>query len=444
MNVILLSGGSGRRLWPLSNEVRSKQFLNIFKNEDGDYESMVQRMCRMISDVDHQAKIVVATCENQVSLIQTQLGDSVDISIEPCRRNTFPAIVLATAYLHDVKSIDADEVVIVCPVDPYVDYEYFKMLDKMYYQAQKGEANLVLMGVEPTYPSEKYGYIIPNNKKEVAAVDLFREKPDKRLAEEYIAHGALWNSGIFAYKISYILGIAEKVLGSSDYTWLSDNYSSFEDVSFDYAVVEKEKKLQVMRFAGQWKDLGTWNTLTEVMSEETIGNAVTVECENTHIINELQVPLIALGVSGLAIAATPDGILVTEKNSSAKLKEYVLEQRPMFEQRLWGEYKVLDYRIQRDGQNFLTKHLIITSGHNISYQSHHDRAEMWIIVEGTGKLILDGEIRSVGRGDFVYISPETKHAVKARSDLHIIEVQVGDELSENDIKRFDLNWNDID
>lgn len=444
MNIILLSGGSGRRLWPLSNEVRSKQFLKIFKKDDGCYESMVQRMCRMISDVDQQTKIVIATSENQVSSIRTQLEDSVDISIEPCRRNTFPAIVLATAYLHDVKGIDAEEVVIVCPVDSYVDYEYFDMLEKIYFQAKKGEAHVVLMGVEPTYPSEKYGYIIPESEQGITTVDSFREKPEKIMAEELIAQGALWNSGIFAFKINYILSIAEKQLGSSNYLWLFNNYSSFKDTSFDYAVVEKEKKLQVMRFAGQWKDLGTWNTLTEAMSEETVGNAVAVDCKNTHIINELQIPLIALGVSSLAIAATPDGILVTEKNSSDRLKEYVIEQRPMYEQRFWGEYKVLDYRIQRDGQNFLTKHLIVISDRCISYQLHHRRAEMWSFVEGAGIVIIDDEVRSVGRGDFVYISPGKKHAVKAFTDLHIIEVQVGDELSEDDIERFDLDWNDID
>ena len=398
----------------------------------------------MISDVDQQTEIVIATSENQVSSIRTQLEDSVDISIEPCRRNTFPAIVLATAYLHDVKGIDAEEVVIVCPVDPYVDCEYFDMLEKIYFQAKKGEAHVVLMGVKPTYPSEKYGYIIPKSKQEVTTVDSFREKPEKIMAEEFIAQGALWNSGIFAFKISYILSIAEKQLGSSNYLCLLDNYSSFKDISFDHAVVEKEKKLQVMRFAGQWKDLGTWNTLTEAMSEETVGNAVAVDCKNTHIINELQIPLIALGVSGLAIVATPDGILVTEKNSSDRLKEYVIEQRPMYEQRFWGEYKVLDYRIQRDGQNFLTKHLIVISGRCISYQLHHRRAEMWIFVEGAGIVIIDDEVRSVGRGDFVYISPGKKHTVKALTDLHIIEVQVGDELSEDDIERFDLDWNDID
>ena len=444
LNIILLSGGSGKRLWPLSNEVRSKQFLKIFKKADGSHESMVQRMYRMIQEVDESAAVTIATSENQVTSIRSQLGDSVGISIEPCRRDTFPAIALATAYLHEKQGVDANETVVVCPVDPYVESDYFQMLEKLSNQAAKGEANLVLMGVEPTYPSEKYGYIIPESKDQVATVETFKEKPDVATAEKYIVAGALWNGGVFAYKLSYVLGIAEKLLGSADYQYLFDNYSTLTKISFDYAVVEKESKIQVMRFAGQWKDLGTWNTLTEAMSDEVAGNAVAVDCSNTHVINELQIPLIALGVSDLAIAATPDGILVTDKKKSDRLKDHVVDQRPMVEKRGWGEYQVLDYRIQPDGQNFLTKHLIITPGQHISYQRHQHRSEIWTFVDGTGKLILDGEIKSVTRGEMAYIKPGTKHAIKADTELHIIEVQVGDELTEEDIERLEWDWDSVD
>lgn len=443
LNIILLSGGSGKRLWPLSNEVRSKQFLKIFKKADGSHESMVQRMYRMIREVDASAAVTIATSENQVTSIRSQLDDSVGISIEPCRRDTFPAIALATAYLHDKQGVDADETVVVCPVDPYVDADYFQMLEKLSFQAAKGEANLVLMGVEPTYPSEKYGYIIPQTSDPVAVVDTFKEKPDVATAEKYIDQGALWNGGVFAYKLSYVLDIAERVLGSADYEYLFNNYSTLTKISFDYAVVEKEEKIQVMRFAGQWKDLGTWNTLTEAMSDEVAGNAVAVDCYNTHVINELQIPLIALGVSDLAIAATPDGILVTDKKKSDKLKDYVIDQRPMVEKRGWGEYQVLDYRIQEDGQNFLTKHLVIKPGQHISYQRHQHRSEIWTFVDGSGKLILDGEVKPVSRGEMAFIKPGTKHAIKADTELHIIEVQVGDELTEEDIERLDWDWNSV-
>lgn len=440
MNIILLSGGSGKRLWPLSNEVRSKQFLKIFKKDDGTPESMVQRMYRMICEVDADATVTIATSENQVTAIKSQLDEKVGISVEPCRRDTFPAIALAVAYLHDVKGVSADEAVIVCPVDPYVESDYFEMLNKLHAHAQEGQSNLSLIGIEPTYPSEKYGYIIPETKDTVSEVATFKEKPDAATAEKYIEQGALWNAGVFAFKLNYVLEIAERIFGTASYQTLFENYSNLTKISFDYAVVEKESDIHVMRFSGEWKDLGTWNTLTEAMSEEVAGNAVAADCVNTHVINELQIPLVALGVRDLAIAATPDGILVADKDSSDKLKDYVVDQRPMYEKRVWGEYMVLDYRVQENGENSLTKHLVIAPGQHISYQRHTHRSEMWAIISGTGKLIIDGSVKSVGVGDTAYIKPGTKHAIKADTELHIIEVQIGDELTEEDIERLDWDW----
>ena len=145
MNLVLLSGGSGKRLWPLSNDIRSKQFIKIFRDEEGAYESMVQRVFRQIKKADPQAKVTIATSKAQVSLIHNQLGQDVGISVEPCRRDTFPAIALATAYLVDVMGVSKDESVVVCPVDPYVDDDYFEALKGLCAQADKGEANLVLM-----------------------------------------------------------------------------------------------------------------------------------------------------------------------------------------------------------------------------------------------------------------------------------------------------------
>lgn len=441
MNIVLLSGGSGKRLWPLSNEIRSKQFLKVFKRDDGTHESMLQRMYRMIHDVDSRAKITIATSDNQVSSIKAQLGNAVGISVEPCRRDTFPAIALASAYLHNVLNVDENDTVVVCPVDHYVESDYFKMFQKLSEQASKAEANLVLMGIEPTYPSEMYGYIVPKENETISLVKEFKEKPNKETAQRFIREGALWNSGVFAFRLGYILNISRRVLGYNQYKQLSDHYNSLKKISFDYAVAEKEKNIQVIRFAGQWKDIGSWNMLSEVMNEEVAGNAVAVECNNTHVINELQIPLIALGVENLAIAATPDGILVTDKQKSEKLKDIVVDQRPMCEKRVWGEYQVLDYRLKEDGQNFLTKHLTVFPGKHISYQTHKHRAEIWTFVDGIGKLILNDEIKTVTRGETIYIHSGMKHAIKADTELHIIEVQIGDELTEEDIVRLDWDWN---
>ena len=382
MNVILLSGGSGKRLWPLSNDVRSKQFLKIFRKADGGKESMAQRMYRMIREVDPEATITIATSENQIPQIRAQLGEDVGISVEPTRRDTFPAIALAAAYLA-TQGVGRNEPVVVCPVDPYVETGYYQCLKELSDEAGKpGAANLTLMGIEPTYPSEKYGYIIPTSKDHLAPVSEFKEKPDEATARKYIAAGALWNGGVFAFKLDYVLGIARKLFGTDDYRKLYDGYAELRKISFDYAVVEGEKSINVIRFSGEWKDLGTWNTLTEAMDEAVTGNAVADGCENTHVVNELGIPMIALGVNDAVIAATPDGILVTSKARSPELKSFVGESRPMYERRGWGEYRVLDYKVHKDEKNSLTKELVIAPDQHISYQRHNHRTEVWTFTEG--------------------------------------------------------------
>lgn len=440
MNVVLLSGGSGTRLWPLSNDVRSKQFLKIFRNGE-EHESMAMRMLRMIKEADSDASVTIATSANQVSQITSQLGDEVGISVEPCRRDTFPAIALSCAYLNN-NGVGRNESVVICPVDPYVEEDYFKMLKNLSDEAAKGEANLVLMGIEPTYPSEKYGYIIPETSEYTSKVKEFKEKPTEEAAARFIEQGALWNGGVFAFKLGYVLDIAKKVFGTDDYKELFDSYDKLTKISFDYAVVEKENNISVMRFSGQWKDLGTWNTLTEAMSENYAGNVTAAQCENTHVINELSLPVIAMGIKDAVVVATPDGILVSDKVTSSKLKDYVVKQRPMYEKRNWGEYSVLDYCIHEDGNNSLTKHLVINGGQHISYQVHRRRTELWTFSEGKGDLIIDGKVTRVRRGDTAVIPAGTKHAIKALEgcDLHIIEVQLGDTLTEDDIERLDWDW----
>jgi len=268
----------------------------------------------------------------------------------------------------------------------------------------------------------------------------FKEKPDEEAAKRYIAEGALWNCGVFAFKLSYLLGIAFSLFGTDDYNELFQKYETFQKTSFDYAVVEKEKSINVIRFSGEWKDLGTWNTLSEAMTESVSGNAVANECINTHIINELGIPLVALGVKDAVISATPDGILITDKEKSTELKAFVPAQRPMYERRVWGEYKVLDYKLHDDKKNSLVKELIISPDQYISYQRHKHRTEIWTLTEGSGELILDDVVKKVKRGDVAIITPGLKHAIKGITELHIIEVQIGDELVEEDIERLDWDW----
>lgn len=324
MNIVLLSGGSGQRLWPLSNDIRSKQFIKIFHGEDGMLESMVQRVYRQIRLVDPNANVTIATSKSQVSAIHNQLGEDVGISVEPCRRDTFPAIALAAAYLRDKKHFTLDEAIVICPVDPYVDNDYFEALEELGKRATKSEANLVLMGIEPTYPSAKYGYIIPESRENISSVSMFKEKPTEDVAQSYIAQGALWNGGVFALRLGYVLERAHQLIDFTDYQDLFDKYETLQKISFDYAVVEHEEKIEVMRFSGMWKDLGTWNTLTEAMDSRNVGQALFSEtCENVHVVNELNLPVLCMGLKDVVVSASPDGILVSDKKQSSYIKPLV-------------------------------------------------------------------------------------------------------------------------
>ncbi len=436
MNIVLLSGGSGKRLWPLSNDIRSKQFIKIFQTPEGEYESMVQRVYRQIRKVDPDATVTIATSKTQVSAIHNQLGEHVGISVEPCRRDTFPAIALASAYLHDVQGVGEEEAVVVCPVDPYVNEDYFAALKELGRLAETGESNLVLMGIEPTYPSEKYGYIIPGDKGQVSPVSTFKEKPDQETAKTYIVKGALWNGGVFAYRLGYVLEKAHELLDFADYQDLFGKYNTLEKISFDYAVVEKEDKIQVMRFAGEWKDLGTWNTLTEAMEEPSIGKSIlNDQCENVHVINELDVPVLCMGLKDMVVSASPEGILVSDKEQSSYIKPYVdkIDQQIMFAEKSWGSFRVLDVEDES-----MTIKVTLNKGHQMNYHSHERRDEVWTVISGKGRSIVDGMEQPVKAGDVVTMQAGCRHTLIADTELKVIEVQLGREISVHDKKKYEL------
>ena len=437
MNIILLSGGSGKRLWPLSNDIRSKQFIKLFKKENGEYESMVQRIYGQIRRVDPNATITIATSKSQVSAIHNQLGTDVGVSVEPCRRDTFAAIALATAYLHDVMHVPEDEAVVVCPVDPYVDDAYFECVNRLFEAAGKGNKNLTLMGIQPTYPSEKYGYIKPFKNADGTIGWGFTEKPTAEKAQEYIDGGALWNGGVFAYKISYVLNKSQELLGIRDYDAIFANYSNLKKISFDYAVVEAEESIDVLRYTGEWKDLGTWNTLTEAMEEPVIGDGVLNEtCSNVHIINELGIPIIGMGLKNVVVSASPEGILISDKEQSSYIKPFVdaIDQRVMFAEKSWGAYRVLDVE-----ERSMTVKVTLNPGHKMNYHSHDRRDEVWTVISGSGRTVVDGMEQFVKPGDVITMAAGCKHTVFAGEDgLQMIEVQLGEDINVADKHKYEL------
>lgn len=392
---------------------------------------MVQRVYGQIKKADPDGFVTIATSRSQVSSIHNQIGEDVGISVEPCRRDTFPAIALATAYLHDIQKMSEDDAVVVCPVDPYVDDGYFECVKDLYEAAKRDESNLVLMGIQPTYPSEKYGYIKPKD-----GGWGFTEKPTEDKAKEYIDAGALWNGGVFAYRLSYVLNKSKELLGTSDYNTLFTSYADLKKISFDYAVVEQETSIDVLRYTGQWTDIGSWNTLTEAMSENIIGDAMMDEaCKNTHIINELDVPILAMGVHDLIISASPDGILVSDKDRSGYLKKYVEseEREAKFAEKSWGSFRVIDAETDS-----LTIKVVIKPNDYMNYHSHDYRDEVWVVVSGKGRTIVDGMEQHISAGDVITMKAGCRHTVIAETELKLVEVQIGKEITVHDKHKYPL------
>lgn len=447
MKIILLSGGSGKRLWPLSNDSRSKQFLKVLRDEHGVQESMVQRVWRQLEASGLSDDVFVSTSKEQVDMLQNQLGCNVPLIIEPSRRDTFPAISLATITLFQKYKIAENEVLIFLPVDPYVEIEYFEKMKELEEALLASSADIALLGVVPTYPSEKYGYIIPkqpDENQQFLLVDFFKEKPEAAEAQNLINKNALWNCGVFAFKASKLLGFLADKGYPLDYEEFLAQYNSMQRISFDYMVVEKSEKNCVLVYNGYWKDLGTWNTLTEEMPTYEIGNGQCIQSPSTHLVNELDVPVVVLGIPNAIVAVSSDGILVSDKTLSYKIKEVVSisHRMPMYEERKWGTYRTIDH-ILGNGQETVVRKVFIKKNENLSYHKHTSRMEVITIVDGEGFLILNEELVSIKSGDSYKIAPCEFHSIFAVTDINIIEVQYGNQLNEGDTERLFYKWGDI-
>lgn len=408
--------------------------------------SMVQRVWSQLGKVGLQQQAYLCASRAQHDMIDAQLGD-VPFIEEPNRRDTFPAIALASTYLLD-QGACADEVVAVIPVDHYVEDEYFERIAELSTVLQESGADLALLGVEPTEPTSKFGYIRVakgTGRSPWKKVLSFVEKPPESVAKTLIREGALWNCGVFCFRLGYLQEILESRGLPTDYSGFRARFQELPKRSFDYEVVEHAESIVVSAYDGTWKDLGTWGSLSEEMEVPFIGMGDAVGCDSTHVINELGIPVVTMGLQNAIVVTTPDGILVAEKEQSAALKDIIskYDDRPMYEERKWGSHRVLDLQKLDDGTEVLTKSIELRPGGLISYQKHLRRSEVWTIIDGHGELALDSRIIKVDAGDVIRIYPEQWHAIKSANGLKFIEVQRGPVLHEEDIIRRYLTWDEI-
>lgn len=449
MKVILLSGGSGKRLWPMSNDSRSKQFLRVLSTSDGRRMSMVQRVYEQLSRFGLAKDTYICASKAQSDMIFAQLGD-VQVILEPSRRDTFPAISLATLYLLDHQLIEPDEVIVVMPIDLYVEDDFFELIASLQEIYDSSMADLVLVGVTPSSPSSQYGYISVDRESSKGMqgfnrIHSFIEKPSTLLAVDLVNDGSLWNCGIFTYTASYLRECLLEGGYPNTYVDILDEFECLPAISFDYEVVESSKSMVAVTYSGSWKDLGTWGALTQEVGLDFAGSGVALHCERTHVINELGIPLVVMGMNDAVVVATPDGILVADKDESIRIKDVVgaFSGRPMYEERAWGNYRVLDFSKLEDGTEVLTRSVELFAEKNISYQRHFLRSEVWTIVDGEGEMIIDTRVISVRAGDVVRVFPNQWHSIRAKSALRFIEVQRGIELIEEDIERRFFEWDEI-
>jgi mannose-1-phosphate guanylyltransferase len=423
---------------------------------------MVQRIYRQISESslgDVCSSITVTANAIQQEQLRMQLGSAVDLVIEPARRDTYLAIALAASYLREEKGVREDEVVVVLPVDSFVDTHYFDRIRLIGQAFAQHDADLILVGAKPLHATEKYGYVVPVSGEcldgapgeathGAAQISLkvanFREKPSVADAADLIRNGALWNCGVFGFRLGYLMDVVRRDFGRTQgiHSFLMRNFEDLQRRSFDYEVVEHAQNIRVVEYQGSWKDLGTWETFTEEIEAQTMGKVcLDGETAGTHVLNELGIPVVAMDVKDIVIAANHEGILVAPKGKTYKLKDAVshLNGRPMQEEKRWGKYIVLDWGSYGDIEA-LTKKLTLNPGSKISYQSHVHRKEIWTILSGEGLLYLNDEKRQVGVGDTIRIEANDRHAIQAITKLEIIEVQLGCPLVEEDIIRIEVDW----
>ena len=448
MYYVLLSGGSGKRLWPLSSDARPKQFLKLVNKENNsmDYCSMLQRVWEQLEEAGMAKNTVITTSESQTELVYSQVKPK-GIIVEPEARDTFPAVMLSCAYLHSHIGANSEDYVAFLPVDPYTVQKYFQAIQQLENTVKKTKAEVGLLGVVPTFPAEKYGYILPKEEKEdYIEVKGFTEKPSQEKAEELLEQNALWNCGVFCVKIGNMLQKASEYDVAQDYEGMCQQYQKLPKISFDYEVLQKANHLVAVKFEGFWKDLGTWDAMAEQMNTDTKGYVIMDDtCMDTQVINELEIPLTVMGAKNMVIVASQDGILVTDKNEAARVKEVTasIDYKSNFEERRWGTLETL-HESNNEGISTLTRKIKIYEGMNSSYHYHKDRDEIWTVLGGNGELILEGNKITLTPGKALCIRKNQRHAIKAYSDFEYIEMHVGKSIGNDDINRITFRWDEIE
>ncbi|MDR6549977.1 sugar phosphate nucleotidyltransferase [Paenibacillus qinlingensis] len=446
MRIVLLCGGSGKRLWPLSNEIRSKVFLKLLKSKDGNKESMIERICRQLDEVGLLPSTCIVTHHSQVEITRTYVGEHIPIISEPFKRGTFAAVALSVTYLSEKMQVPSDETICILPVDTYVDSTFFQRLHRIPELISRSKTNLVLIGSKPNRPSDQFGYIVPDytaDTDDFAVVRHFVEKPNEEAAADLIKHRALWNCGVFVFPLRFMLSyLKDNGYAAQVESWLA-NYEQVINTSFDREVVERNPHTIVMEYEGEWHDVGNWKALTPHFDSLIGAGRISDDSVNTHLINELPYPIEIIGISNMIVAANADGILIANKDNAHRIKERLTQTSPfpMQGEKRWGSYQVLKYEKEEEhGRESMVKIVKLSHGKMTSYHLHNHRQECLTILSGCAEILMEDKLSRLVSGDVLQIPANSKHGIKAVTDLVLMEVWLGNDLTDEDIIRFSVVW----
>lgn len=454
MKIIILAGGGGTRLFPLSRTSYPKQFLKL----DGRHSLLASTVKRFLPLAEPRDIIIVtnqAYYHHVLAELMACSADEATILLEPAARNTAPAIALAARYCLDELGTTPEEVLFVSPSDHII-----RPPEKLHQAVRQAEAlaqdgKVVTFGIRPDKPETGYGYI------EAGApygpgylVRCFHEKPDRPTAEKYLAAGnCWWNSGMFAFTIATVMAEFQAYtpeiyqLAAASTQEMRDQFASLPEISLDYAVAEKSRRVVTIPLDLYWNDIGSWDAIYEVLDKDSAGNVkvgdvVSLACANSLILGHDRL-IAGIGLEDTIVVETNDVVVVAKKGESQKVKDLVgllksRQRKEAYEHttvyRPWGQYTVLG-----EGPGYKMKKITVNPGQRLSLQMHYHRSEHWIVIAGTASITIGEEKKYVHENQSVYVPKATKHRLEnpGRIPLEVIEVQNGAYLEEDDIVRFD-------